>query len=62
MVKYEETVLEAAAKKANPNVYLEARHMHWAKKAEPQQQVENVDRIPMLIAKALLKTLKLSKF
>ena len=56
MAKSEEIVPEAAAKKANPNVCHKPKHTHWAKKVEPEQQVENADRIPTPIAEVLPRT------
>ena len=56
-----EHVPEGHPEKANPNVYLPKKPMHWAKKAEPRHHLANADRIPKRTDEALPKTSKLSK-
>ena len=46
--------------KANPNVYQDPKHMHWAKKAEPKRHHVKEDRIPTRTDKVLQKTSKLN--
>jgi len=62
MARSEEIVPEAAARKASPSAYQGARPMHWARRAAPKQEQENVDRIPKPIVRVLPKTSKPSKF
>ena len=60
MAKSEEHVPEDHLEKANPNVYLPKKPMHWAKKAEPRQHHANADRTPKRTDEALPRTSKLS--
>ena len=59
-VKSVEHVPEDHLEKANPNVCLPKKPMHWARKAEPRQHHANADRIPKKTDEVLQKTSKLS--
>ena len=62
MARSEETVPEVQARKVSPNACQEARLMHWARRAEHQQQQENAGRILIPRDVEQPKTLKLSRF
>lgn len=60
MAKFVEHVPEDRPEKANPNVYLPKKPMHWAKKAEPQRHHVKEGKILTRTDEALPKTSKLS--
>jgi len=56
MAKFVEHVPEDRPEKANPNVYHNPKHTHWAKKVEPQRHHAKDDRIPTRTDEALQRT------